>query len=231
MGEPATEAAFPFGLTREGVHEVAEMSYGDLTAAAGFTLAALPSGAGPVLWVSQTRTRLDHGHLYQSGLGQFNADPPMILTVRTRKRGDALWAIEEAICSKAVGIVIAEIDDLDFTASRRLTLASDRHGVPVVLLMPYTKEGASAAQARWRVRAQPSAPNPYDAQGLGRPRWRAVLERSRQVPHLAGRGFDLELDDETFSLNLVSKLASDTPQTRAPGRNWATVHPLARRAG
>ncbi|MEO1028409.1 MAG: hypothetical protein AAFX02_05065 [Pseudomonadota bacterium] len=222
---------FPFGLARQGVHEIAEQSYGDLTAATGFALAAAGQVTGPILWVAQSKAGMEHGGLFQTGLASFHEVQPTVLTVRTRKLPDALWAIEEAICSKVVGLVIAEIEDTDFTASRRLALASDRSGVPAILLMPYTKEGASAAQARWRVSAQASAPNQFDAHGLGRPRWRAVLERSRQVPQFAGRSFDIELNDETFSLNLVSKLAAHPPSPRKTGLDITRLTGEERRAG
>ncbi|MBF4328339.1 hypothetical protein EAY16_24000, partial [Vibrio anguillarum] len=66
--------------------------------------------------------------------------PRLSLTARTLP--DALWAVEEAVVSGAVSLVVAEIEAADFTATRRLTLASGRHGVPVVLLMPPTCEGA-----------------------------------------------------------------------------------------
>ena len=227
----ATLPAFPFGLARQGVHEIAEQVYGDFTAATGFALAAAGQVTGPILWVAQSKTAMEHGHLFQTGLSSFHAEQPTVLTVRTRKLPDALWAIEEAICSKVIGLVIAEIEDTDFTASRRLSLASDRSGVPAILLMPYKREGASAAQARWRVGAQVSAPNRFDAHGLGRPRWRAVLERSRQVPQLAGRSFDIELDDETFSLNLVSKLVNHPPSPRKTGLDIPRRTGEERRAG
>ena len=130
-----------------------------------------------------------------------------MMSVQTRKLGEALWAIEEGIKSAAVGLVIAEVEDCDFTASRRLVLASSRYGVPVILLMPHTREGATAATARWRIRPRLSANNGFNARGLGTARWHAVLERSRQAPHLAGRSFDLEWNDETLSLTMVPGLA------------------------
>lgn len=207
--------AFPFGLGLRGVHEVCETAHGDMAALTGFALAASQRRKGVLLHVVQTGQALEHGDLLAEGVRQMQAAPPAILTVRTRKTMDTLWTIEEAVRSGAAGLVLAEVAEADFTASRRLALASGRHGVPVILLMPHRRDGATAASARWRVAPRPSATNRFDPRAPGRVRWRAVLERSREVPHLAGQGFDLEWNDETLSLTVVSGLAADTP---APGK-------------
>lgn len=212
------DAAFPLGLGESGVHEVCETEFGDMAALSGFVLAASKERRGAVFWISQAKLNRDHGGLLQAGLGRLKAPLPAVLQAHPRKSNDTLWMIEEAIKSNAVGLVIAEIEDADFTASRRLSLAAGRHGVPVILLMPYTRQGATAAAARWRVRPHPSAPNLYDPRAPGHARWQAVLERSRQAPHMVGRHFNLELNDETLSLTVVPGLATDAPAPREAGR-------------
>ena len=204
-------AVFPLGLGQQGVHEVCETHFGDLAALCGFALSAAQLRPGTVAWISQRALGLDHGRVFQSGFGALRHSPPDLLHIRTTKQVEALWALEEALRSTAVGLVVAEIEPVDFTASRRLTLASSRHGVPAILLLPYSSEGSTAAAARWRVSPRPSAPNRFDPRAPGNPRWRAVLERSRTAPYMAGRAFDLELDDETLSLSVVSGLAVDSP--------------------
>lgn len=212
------DAAFPLGLGESGVHEVCEAGFGDMAALCGFAFAASKARRGAVFWISQARLNCDHGALLQAGLGRLTAPLPTVLQGRPRKLNDALWMIEEAIKSNAVGLVVAEIEDADFTASRRLSLAASRHGVPVILLMPYTRQGATAAAARWRVSPRPSAPNLYDPRAPGHVRWHAVLERSRQVPHMAGQSFNLELNDETLSLTVVPGMASHAPASRETRR-------------
>ena len=199
--------AFPFNLGALGVHELCEANYGGLPAIAGFALAAKADRHGAILYVQQSALGDEHGDILQAGAAGLQSQSKPMMSVQTRKLGDALWAIEEGIKSAAVGLVIAEVQDCDFTASRRLVLASSRYGVPVILLMPYTREGATAATARWRIRPRLSANNRFDARCLGTARWHAVLERSRQAPHLAGRSFDLEWNDETLSLTMVPGLA------------------------
>lgn len=221
-------AAFPLGLGARGVHEVCEAAFGDMAALTGFALAAGALRPGAIAWVMQTRRSLDHGRPFMSGLGAIRQAPPPVLQVEAPKLTDALWAVEEAVCSATVALVVAELEAVDFTASRRLALASGRHGVPVILLLPYTSEGATAAAARWRVSARPSAPNRFDPRAPGFARWRALLERSRLAPHMAGQSFDVELNDETLSLRVVSGLAADAPRARPPASRAATA--IRRRA-
>ncbi len=227
----AKAAGFPFGLGSIGVHEVAETHYGDLTAATGFVLAALNAGehdrpsASPTLWISQHAARRDHGRLLHNGAGEINANALPVLHVTVGKTSDALWAVEEALSSGAVGRVVAELDDADFTATRRLALTAGRHGVPAILIMPHGREGASAAAVRWRIAAAPSAPNRLDPRAPGNPRWRVRLERCREAPHLAGDEFDLEFCHETLCLRVVPRLAPGTiaPDAARPGQTPGPV--------
>ncbi len=211
-------ARFPFGLGQAGVHEICEGRHGDLAALTGFALMAAHLREGPVLWVSQFGLMRDHGRVLQAGLEPFGAraDRPQIL-VAAQKRIEVLWTVEEAIRSGAVGTVIAELDGADFTASRRLALASSRYGCPALLLMPSAREGATAATARWRVSPRPSAPNRFDASAPGFARFQAVLERSRQSPHLAGSIYNLEWNDETLSLSVAAGLAAHSALSRETG--------------
>ena len=206
---------FPFEFGSSGVHEVCETQHGDLPALFGFSLAASARRRGVILHVQQSTLGIEHGDTLYAGAEGFQSQANSILSVFTRKGTDALWAIEEGIKSAAVGLVIAEIANCDFTASRRLVLASSRYGVPVILLMPYMREGATAAKARWRVRPRLSANNQFDPRGLGAARWHAVLERSRQAPHFAGRRFNLEWNDDTLSLTMAPKLAAHQIEARA----------------
>ncbi|MEO0398066.1 MAG: hypothetical protein AAF224_01440 [Pseudomonadota bacterium] len=167
-----------------------------------------------ILWISQYGPTAEHGGLSPTGLQSFLGAPapPQILIVRTRRKVDALWAVEEALVSGAAGLVVADISDLDFTASRRLTLAARRSGTPTILLCPYARQGSSAADARWRIAPAPSTKNPFDPMAPGNPAWRVHLERARHAPGEVGKTFTLEYDNETLSLNLVADLAVNAPR-------------------
>ncbi|KJS26693.1 MAG: hypothetical protein VR75_06315 [Hyphomonadaceae bacterium BRH_c29] len=227
---PAQPAAFPYGLGVGGVHEVAGEAYGHWAAATGFILAMVrPTRKGACLWVCQANIRLDTGHVPAASLHQMTGGNGLRLSVVTRKAAEALWAVEEAIVSGAVSHVIAEVEGADFTATRRLALASEKHGVPVTLMLPHTCSGATAAMTRWRIGTRPSAPNRYDPRAPGQARYRALLERCRTAPTAAGQAFDLEWNDETLSLHMVSGMAAGPAAPRPADRTWARG--LDRKAG
>lgn len=232
---PRREVSFPLELGVQGVHEVCERHFGDMAAITGFVLAAAKTKPGAIAWILQQSVIFDHGNLLTAGQFAITRFKSPILRINTGKQVDTLWAIEEAIKSGAVSCVIAELTEADFTASRRLALASGRHGVPVILLMPYTRQGSTAASARWRVSARPSAPNQFDRRAPGAVRWQAILERSRIAPHMAGHVFNIELDDETLSLRVVAGLAADTVAACAAGaesgHDAAPGQPVRRYAG
>ncbi|WP_300544015.1 hypothetical protein [Maricaulis sp.] len=224
-GRPAV-SPFPYGLGQAGLHELAEAGFGDFAALAGLTLAALRDAGRPgvCLWVRQQALAAEHGRVSARGVAGFGFDPGRLLWVEARTRLDALRAIEEGARDKELAAVVGEVDGMDFTAARRLVLASESSRTPLVLMFPHTRSGATAAQGRWRVSARPSQPDPYDARAPGRPAWRAVLEKSRLRPGEAGRVFDLEFHHEAPCLRLVPGLAArpSVPQPRrigpVPGR-------------
>ena len=223
MGQDNADMPFPFGLGAVGsVHEVIADRFGDYTAATGFAMAGcsalkLHKGA-QCLWVGQRTATHNHGAPYAGGMASLAfGDDLRLGYVACRKACDVLWCVEEAINAQAVRLIIAEVVDVDFTASRRLVLAAAKHGVGVILLLPHGAGGATAATARWRVAAQPSAPNAYDSLGLGRARWQVSLERARHVPQKAGSEYNVDWDDATLSLSILSKLAPDAAETDTGG--------------
>ncbi len=212
-GHAGNIPCFPYGMGESHVHQIAPASHGDGPAALGLALACGVAGAltdrqGACLWIREERFIRDRGLPCGDGLRALGIDPGRVLLVRARKPQQALWAVEEAMTSPVAGLVLAELGGLDFTASRRLALASERHARAAVLVLPHTLEGASAAAARWRVRALPSAPDRLVPGQPGRRRWQATLERARHAPHAIGRSHGLEFNDETLRLDLVPGLAA-----------------------
>jgi len=228
MPSAAPVATDPLGLAAIGVSELAARGPGDAPAVTGLAVAAMAAlRPGAVLWVQEGLAAREAGRLSARGLQAMGADPGRLVLVRAERRLDALWTVEEGIRSGALAAVFAEIAEASFTQTRRLALATERHGVPAVLMLPHERTGASAARARWRVAARPSAPDPDDAEAPGRARWQAVLERARAEPAARGRTLELEFDDATLSLGLVSGLAARPAEPcPATGRR-----PGLRRAG
>lgn len=224
--------ADPLGLHRPALHEVVAARYGDEAVLTGLAAAALAGLKGrAVLWVAGAGR--DHGRLSGRGLAGMGLDPGRLLHAVARKPVDALAAVEEGLRSGAVAAVVAELAEMPepgFTFSRRLALAAARMGVPAVLLMGHRREGTTAAEARWRIAALPSAENPFDPKAPGPVRWRAHLARSRRWPEAAGQAMELEFDDETLSLRVVSGLAA-RPAEPQRTRGQDRLAKLLRRAG
>jgi protein ImuA len=174
LGLAAIDAHLPGGgLARGSLHEIAGMDIDGPArdgAASGFAAAMLarcaadPGKSGPVLWIAR------RPNLTQAGLAAFGLDAARLLLVDAPKRVDALWAFEEALRCRALAAVVAEIDDVDLTQTRRLQLAAELGGTTALLLRPPGELALpSAARTRWRIA---SLPNAGEA-----PRWRAELAR------------------------------------------------------
>lgn len=166
--------------------------------ATGFVLAQLPS-PGPVLWVQDRLSRRESGQLYATGLASLLGRPVEMLWLEVRRPSDVLWAMEEALGCPALVAVVGEVwgdpPALDFTATKRLAIRSERGGVQAWLLRHAANVDLSAARERWRVAPMPSPPASDDLDAPGAPLWQAALFRARKrMPgewlawHEPGRG-------------------------------------------
>ena len=78
----------------------------------------------------------DYGRPHGHGLNALGLDPRRLILVETAHRKDTLWAMEEALHSRAVAAVAGFIDQLDLKTSQRLQLAATDCGLPLFLLRP-----------------------------------------------------------------------------------------------
>ncbi len=140
----------------------------------GFVMAHLD---GPVLWLQDRQSARLAGRPRLTGL-----QPPALL-MRPAHPRDVLIAAEEGLACPALSAVVAEIHGnptaLSFTASRRLALRADSHGVTLWLIRHAARPEPSALRDRWQVTTLPSARNPDDAAAPGAALWRVELLRSR----------------------------------------------------
>src|SRR5690606_21821438 len=106
-----------------------------------------------------------------------------LIHVRTARPEDALFALEEGVRCRELAWIIGEIAGnpraLDFTASRRLSLAAEKHGVPLFLVRLDARRDLSSARMRWQVAAAPSPPLRWNPAAPGTPSWHAELFRTR----------------------------------------------------
>lgn len=134
-----------------------------------------------VLWVQDARAVQLSGRPYAYGLPADLRD--RLIHVEAAKPEDALFALEEGLKCRDLACVIGEIVGnpraLDFTASRRLSLAAERHGVALWLVRLEAEADLSSARMRWRVEAAPSASPRWNPQAPGAPAWQAELFRAR----------------------------------------------------
>jgi len=170
-------AAFPNAVFPTGaIHEFLCNGAVNAAASCGFTTALigpLMASGGTCLWISAAR------RIFPQGLKVFGVEPDRVIFIDVRKEKDALWAMEEALKCEGIAAVIGEVQEISFTASRRLQLAVEQSRVTGFLLRYNPRNmNANACVARWRITPLPSEVEP-DMPGLGFPRWNVELTRIR----------------------------------------------------
>ena len=147
---------------------------------AGFLLAQLDT-AKPLLWIQDRMAILESGRVHPPGLPSQN-----LVHVEARDARDALWAMEEGVRCAGLSAVIGEIwgdpKALDFTATRRLAVASEKSGTPCWLVRLGGTVNLSGARMRWRIASVPSLANDLDPKAPGLAVWDAELFRARGTP-------------------------------------------------
>ena len=165
---------------------------------AGFLLGQLDRQR-PLLWVQDRMAIIESGRVHPPGL-----DVGELIHVEARDPKAVLWAMEEGLRCAAIGAVIGEIWGdpavLDFTATRRLAVAAERHGVAAFLVRLGGTANLSGARLRWRVGSAPSLPHPLNPRAPGLATWRAELFRARGSMPGTWR-----LADEADGLHLVAE--------------------------
>ena len=132
-----------------------------------------------IVWIADDLTLAEHGAPYGPGLDAAGLAPERLITVAAARPRDVLWAMEEALRCRAIGLVIGEIRgrEIDTVTTRRLSLAAAAGNTLGLLLRPSPGEDTSAAVTRWIVATAPAAPSPH---GTGPPRLTARLMRNRR---------------------------------------------------
>lgn len=134
-----------------------------------------------VLWVQDRAAARLSGRPYRPGLPQ--AVRQRLIHVLAEKPQDLLFALEEGLRCREIACVIGELAGnpkvLDFTASRRLSLAAEKHGSSLWLVRLDAGRELSSARMRWEVRSAPSPTPEWNPQAPGTPAWRAELFRAR----------------------------------------------------
>jgi protein ImuA len=193
----------PLGRWHEAAGEGLEIETAAATAGFVAALAAPLARRGAVVWVMR------RDDLFAPGLASLGFPAERLIQVRVRSEAQALAALEDALAAAGVSAAVGEVEDVDLTAGRRLQLACETHGATGFVLRrrPFggvrrAPAAGTAAASRWKIAPAPSEPPPGEP-GLGPPRWRAELERSR-----GGRtgAWLMERSDGAFPLRVVAEL-------------------------
>jgi protein ImuA len=182
LGVEAIDAALGGGLALAAVHELAPVLPIHSGATQGFAVALAALARGSVLWVDTDFGRLETGAPYGPGLALSGLALDRLVFLTVPRAVDVLWAMEEALRSRAVTAVIGEVAN-DRTldegpATRRLSLTARDSGGFGLLLRPSPSPEASPAATRWQVAAAPGAQDQFG--GLGRTTFALSLTKNRR---------------------------------------------------
>jgi protein ImuA len=137
-----------------------------------------------VLWIVEDIALWENGAPYGPGLDEAGIPPEQLITVAASRTRDVLWAMEEALRCRAVGMVIGEIRarSIDQVATRRLSLAAATGSTLGLLLRTSPDDGPCAFATRWIVGVAPSCllSSAERCRGIGPPRWAVHLTRNRR---------------------------------------------------
>jgi protein ImuA len=162
--------SFPIGA----VHEFLSARPEDAAATGGFVsgiLSSIMGKAGTSLWISSSRT------LFPPALKTFGIQPDRFIFIDLKREREILWAIDEALKCSALVAVVGEVQDLSFTASRRLQLAVEESQVTgFILRNNLRKLTTTACVSRWKISS--IASDSIDGlPGVGFPKWKVELMR------------------------------------------------------
>lgn len=167
----------------------------------------------PFLWVQDKAARRKSGRPYRPGL-----PAPLrsrLIHVAADSCEDALFALEEGLRCRDLAFVLGEVFGnpraLGLTASRRLSLVAEKHGVPLWLVRLDAGRDLSSARMRWQVGSAPSLLPQWNREAPGQAAWQAELFRARRHPSgtwiLRDDGFSLAATapnhDQAHSVDLV----------------------------
>lgn len=211
LGNPAIDGALGGGLGSSALHEIAAAREAEVAAASVFALAlaarktsrrrappaianswkarehdgaiSVPTSGLNVIWIAEDLSLVENGALYGPALDGIGIAPERLITVAAARPREVLWAMEEALRCRAVGMVIGEMRPrgIDQVATRRLALAAAAGSALGLILYTAPDDAPSAAVTRWVIGATSSL-NAERGHGIGPPRLLARLVRNRRGP-------------------------------------------------
>ena len=205
LGVPALDALLPHrGLERGSLVE-----WLSPVAGSGAAILAL-QGVRAALEQQQVWAVVDStGEFHASAAEGWGVSLESLLLLRPATEADALWTVEQCLRCPAVGVTWIQEDRLPDRVVQRWKIAAEVGGGLGVLFRPAeAARRASWADVRWRVQPRPML---------------TAAERRVRVELLACRGafaggsVELDVNDATGDVRLVSAVAGATTAVRAAG--------------
>jgi protein ImuA len=162
-------------LPQNVIHECLFNSPASYAAGNGFVFAlagSLNNYQKPVAFISS------QNFPYPPALSSFNMNPSLLLFLHPLPGKQLLWTIEECLRSKALGLVIACCNQLDFTSSRRLQLAAEEGTTAFIFRDENKSQHQTASACRWKIKPLPGFQE-NEMPGLGSPCWDVSLLKAR----------------------------------------------------
>jgi protein ImuA len=168
LGIPMVDAILGGGLGGSVLHEIAAAHETETAAATAFALAlatrrndSASAGKG-VLWIAEDLSLAENAAPYGPGLDAAGIAPERLITVAAARGRDVLWAMEEALRCRAVGVVIGEMRprSIGQVASRRLSLAAAAGDTLGLILRTAPDDEPSSAATRWIIAAHGASHSP-----------------------------------------------------------------------
>jgi protein ImuA len=162
----AVDRWMPYGGLPAGcIHEVKGESLASALVFSSILSARIAGDRGNIVYIAPSRS------LYPIGLLPYGVRLDQLLFAFARRSQHLAWAVMEALRCSQVSAVMALLDGLDLTASRRLQLAAESSGATGFLLGHATSAPIAAPITRWKVSPYVGKPG----QRFDEPAWKLDL--------------------------------------------------------
>lgn len=207
-------SVFPAGCP----HEVWARTPDTMTTATAFALlGSVANDDAPIFWITSSKLCSEHGLPYGPGLMGLGIDPARIILVRTRTRMEALWAIEESLKVNSLAAVIGEVEDIDLTESRRLSLVTREHMTRCVVILRSERAPSSASFSRHQISPVQSRAPGFAPYAPGQPNVEVALVKHRggQRPNVTRMEWSDAPDRFPVAASLADRTSYEEPTPHA----------------
>jgi protein ImuA len=133
------------GLSAGCIHEVKGSGLANAIVFASILSSRLAGNTGNVIYLAPDRS------LHPLGLLPYSVNLDRFFYISIKRKRDLNWAVMEVLRCSQVSSVIAIVDGLNLTESRRLQLAAEASGVTGFLLGAANSEPIASPITRWKI--------------------------------------------------------------------------------